>query len=71
MSFTCRFAISRLRRLITALYYGAISFDVAKGLCLLPVQHKRSRDPGDSAENDARRREAFLDAGHYQPLRMR
>jgi MFS transporter, DHA2 family, multidrug resistance protein len=35
---------------------------------LLPVQHKRSRDPGDSAEMMQARR-AFLDAGHYQPLR--
>jgi 23S rRNA (guanine745-N1)-methyltransferase len=32
------------------------------------VQHKRSRDPGDSAEMMQARR-AFLDAGHYQPLR--
>ncbi|WP_163591802.1 methyltransferase domain-containing protein, partial [Klebsiella pneumoniae] len=31
-------------------------------------QHKRSRDPGDSAEMMQARR-AFLDAGHYQPLR--
>lgn len=35
---------------------------------LLPVQHKRSRDPGDNAEMMQARR-AFLDAGHYQPLR--
>ena len=35
---------------------------------LLPVQHKRSRDPGDSAEMMQARR-AFLDAGHYKPLR--
>jgi 23S rRNA (guanine745-N1)-methyltransferase len=35
---------------------------------LLPVQHKRSRDPGDSAEMMQARR-AFLDAGHYLPLR--
>jgi len=35
---------------------------------LMPVQHKRSRDPGDSAEMMQARR-AFLDAGHYQPLR--
>lgn len=35
---------------------------------LLPVQYKRSRDPGDSAEMMQARR-AFLDAGHYQPLR--
>lgn len=45
-------------------------FDKAKEgyVNLLPVQHKRSRDPGDSAEMMQARR-AFLDAGHYQPLR--
>lgn len=45
-------------------------FDLAKEgyVNLLPVQHKRSRDPGDSAEMMNARR-AFLDAGHYQPLR--
>lgn len=45
-------------------------FDMAKEgyVNLLPVQHKRSKDPGDSAEMMQARR-AFLDAGHYQPLR--
>lgn len=45
-------------------------FDMAKEgyINLLPVQHKRSRDPGDSAEMMQARR-AFLDAGHYLPLR--
>ena len=45
-------------------------FDLAKEgyVNLLPVQFKRSRDPGDSAEMMQARRE-FLDAGHYQPLR--
>ncbi|WP_336982369.1 MULTISPECIES: 23S rRNA (guanine(745)-N(1))-methyltransferase [unclassified Cedecea] len=45
-------------------------FDIAKEgyVNLLPVQHKRSKDPGDSAEMMQARR-AFLDAGHYQPLR--
>lgn len=45
-------------------------FDIAKEgyVNLLPVQHKRSRDPGDSAEMMQARR-AFLDAGHYLPLR--
>ena len=45
-------------------------FDMAKEgyVNLLPVQHKRARDPGDSAEMMQARR-AFLDAGHYQPLR--
>ncbi|WP_449545296.1 23S rRNA (guanine(745)-N(1))-methyltransferase [Lelliottia amnigena] len=46
------------------------TFDKAKEgyVNLLPVQHKRSRDPGDSAEMMQARR-AFLDAAHYQPLR--
>lgn len=45
-------------------------FDKAKEgyVNLLPVQHKRSKDPGDSTEMMQARR-AFLDAGHYQPLR--
>ena len=34
---------------------------------LLPVQNKRSRDPGDSKEMVAARRR-FLDAGHYRPI---
>lgn len=39
-------------------------------LNLLPVQHKKSRDPGDNqAMVEARRR--FLDAGHYAPLARR
>ncbi|MCG3099308.1 23S rRNA (guanine(745)-N(1))-methyltransferase [Enterobacter cloacae] len=45
-------------------------FDMAKEgyVNLLPVQHKRSREPGDSADMMQARR-AFLDAGHYLPLR--
>lgn len=47
-------------------------FDQAKEgyVNLLPVQHKGSREPGDSAEMMQARRE-FLQAGHYQPLRER
>lgn len=47
-------------------------FDRAKEgyVNLLPVQHKGSREPGDSAEMLQARR-AFLEAGHYQPLRDR
>ena len=44
-------------------------FDVAKEgyVNLLPVQHKRSKQPGDNqAMMQARR--AFLEAGHYAPL---
>ncbi len=45
------------------------SFDIAsQGYThLLPVQNKRSRDPGDSKEMVAARRR-FLGAGHYQPI---
>ncbi|CAI0767538.1 MULTISPECIES: 23S rRNA (guanine(745)-N(1))-methyltransferase [Serratia] len=47
-------------------------FDCAKEgyVNLLPVQHKRSRQPGDSAEMMQARR-AFLDAGYYRPLQQR
>lgn len=46
------------------------SFDVAREgyVNLLPVQHKHSREPGDNAEMVLARR-AFLQAGHYAPLR--
>lgn len=46
------------------------SFDVAREgyINLLPVQHKQSLDPGDSAAMIRARRE-FLQAGHYSPLR--
>lgn len=46
------------------------SFDVAKEgyVNLLPVQYKKSRSPGDTAEAVQARR-AFLQAGYYQPLR--
>jgi 23S rRNA (guanine745-N1)-methyltransferase len=45
------------------------SFDIARaGYCnLLVVQHKASRDPGDSKDMVAARRR-FLEAGHFQPV---
>ena len=45
-------------------------FDCAKEgyVNLLPVQHKHSKDPGDSAEMMLSRRR-FLDEGHYQLMR--
>lgn len=45
------------------------SFDLSKYgyVNLLPVQNKRSRDPGDSKAMVAARQQ-FLAAGHYQPL---
>ncbi|GBL54326.1 RRNA methyltransferase [Pseudomonas citronellolis] len=48
------------------------SFDRARQgyLNLLPVQHKKSRDPGDNAAMVEARRQ-FLGAGHYAPLAQR
>ncbi|HAA46360.1 MAG: rRNA (guanine-N1-)-methyltransferase [Halomonas sp. 54_146] len=45
------------------------SFDIAKQgyVNLLPVQHKRSHDPGDSKAMVAAR-QRFLGAGYYQPI---
>lgn len=45
------------------------SFDIAREgyVNLLPVQQKKSLQPGDNAEMMQARR-AFLQAGHYQPL---
>ncbi|WP_305908083.1 23S rRNA (guanine(745)-N(1))-methyltransferase [Methylomarinum sp. Ch1-1] len=44
-------------------------FDIAKEgyLNLLPVQHKKSKEPGDSRAM-MRSRRSFLEAGFYQPL---
>ncbi|KAA9001754.1 23S rRNA (guanine(745)-N(1))-methyltransferase [Affinibrenneria salicis] len=51
---------------------GQHHFDCAREgyVNLLPVQFKKSRQPGDNAAMMQARR-AFLDAGHYQPLRDR
>ncbi|CBG88615.1 23S rRNA (guanine(745)-N(1))-methyltransferase [Citrobacter rodentium] len=71
MSFACPLCHQPLARVDNSLICPQRhQFDVAKEgyVNLLPVQHKRSRDPGDSAEMMQARR-AFLDAGHYQPLR--
>jgi 23S rRNA (guanine745-N1)-methyltransferase len=45
------------------------NFDIASQgyVNLLPVQQKRSRDPGDSKAMVAAR-QRFLEAGHYQPI---
>lgn len=45
-------------------------FDVSKEgyVNLLPVQHKRSKDPGDNKAM-MQARFQFLSAGHYQPMR--
>ena len=71
MSFSCPLCHARLAR--TEKSFACPQghrFDMAKvGYGnLLPVQLKRARDPADSAEMMQARR-AFLDAGHYQPLR--
>lgn len=71
MSFTCPLCHQPLTQINNSVICPQRhQFDVAKEgyINLLPVQHKRSRDPGDSAEMMQARR-AFLDAGHYQPLR--
>ena len=71
MSFSCPLCHAPLTRAEkTFICPLGHQFDRAKEgyVNLLPVQHKRSRDPGDSAEMMQARR-AFLDPGHYQPLR--
>lgn len=47
------------------------SFDIAKQgyVNLLPVQHKRSKDPGDSKAMVVARRE-FLNSGFYRPVAL-
>ncbi|EHD21657.1 MULTISPECIES: 23S rRNA (guanine(745)-N(1))-methyltransferase [Brenneria] len=70
MPYQCPLCRQPLRRIAQQWSCGRHSFDCAKEgyVNLLPVQFKRSKQPGDSAEMmQARRR--FLDAGHYQPLR--
>lgn len=51
---------------------GGHAFDIAREgyVNLLPVQHKHSKAPGDNPDMVVARR-AFLDAGHYAPLRER
>ncbi|HFZ8993152.1 TPA: 23S rRNA (guanine(745)-N(1))-methyltransferase [Citrobacter freundii] len=71
MSFSCPLCHQPLARVNNSFICPQRhQFDRAKEgyVNLLPVQHKRSRDPGDSAEMMQARRE-FLEAGHYQPLR--
>jgi len=48
---------------------GNHNFDIARQgyVHLLPVQNKRSREPGDSKDMVAAR-QSFLDAGYYQPI---
>ncbi|MCX8956190.1 23S rRNA (guanine(745)-N(1))-methyltransferase [Erwinia psidii] len=73
MLYQCPLCHQPLRREATALRCeNRHQFDRAKEgyVNLLPVQHKRSRQPGDSADMMLARRE-FLDAGHYQPLQQK
>lgn len=70
MSYQCPLCQLPLFRRARQWSCGQHSFDCAKEgyVNLLPVQFKRSRQPGDSAEMMQARR-IFLDAGHYHPLR--
>lgn len=73
MSFLCPLCHAPLAARAGSLRCSAgHQFDKAKEgyVNLLPVQHKRSREPGDSAQMMRARRE-FLDAGYYAPLRDR
>lgn len=68
---TCPLCRSPLRRdTVTWRCPEGHTFDVAREgyVNLLPVQHRKSRAPGDNADM-VRARRAFLDAGHYAPLR--
>ncbi|QTF10761.1 23S rRNA (guanine(745)-N(1))-methyltransferase [Brenneria izadpanahii] len=70
MAYQCPLCQQPLRRIEQQWTCGRHNFDCAKEgyVNLLPVQFKRSKQPGDSAEMMQARR-MFLDAGHYQPLR--
>ncbi|MBN3217717.1 23S rRNA (guanine(745)-N(1))-methyltransferase [Pectobacterium polaris] len=70
MSYQCPLCQLPLERHPRQWTCGKHSFDLAKEgyVNLLPVQFKRSKQPGDSAEMMQARR-SFLEAGHYQPLR--
>ncbi|RLM18540.1 23S rRNA (guanine(745)-N(1))-methyltransferase [Brenneria alni] len=70
MLYQCPLCQQPLQRIGAQWSCGRHSFDCAKEgyVNLLPVQFKRSKQPGDSAEMMQARRQ-FLDAGHYQPLR--
>ncbi|WP_409160720.1 23S rRNA (guanine(745)-N(1))-methyltransferase [Pectobacterium sp. B2J-2] len=70
MSYQCPLCQLPLERHPRQWTCGKHSFDCAKEgyVNLLPVQYKRSKQPGDSAEMMQARR-SFLEAGHYQPLR--
>lgn len=73
MSYCCPLCHQPLRREATIWRCeNRHQFDRAKEgyVNLLPVQYKRSKQPGDSADMLLARRE-FLDAGHYQPLQQK
>lgn len=70
---TCPICLARLERLDDgAVCPAGHRFDRARQgyLNLLPVQHKKSRDPGDNAAMVEARRH-FLSTGHYAPLARR
>jgi 23S rRNA (guanine745-N1)-methyltransferase len=71
-AYRCPLCTQALRRNSAARCYACAaghSFDIAKTgyVNLLPVQHKHSSVPGDSAAMLQARRD-FLQAGYYQPL---
>ncbi len=71
MSYQCPLCHQPLMRLEREWYcHNNHHFDLAKEgyINLMPVQHKHSKQPGDSVEMMQARRE-FLDNGYYQPLR--
>ncbi|HGN1705781.1 TPA: 23S rRNA (guanine(745)-N(1))-methyltransferase [Providencia rettgeri] len=73
MNYQCPLCFTPLNRIHNSYRCEANhQFDCAKEgyVNLLPVQHKRSKDPGDSAEMMQARR-LFLDAGHYHPMRKK
>ena len=70
MEFCCPICVGKLNQEGRVWRCGqGHSFDVARQgyVNLLPVQHKHSRQPGDTREQVLSRR-AFLESGAYQPI---
>ncbi|MDF1582896.1 MAG: 23S rRNA (guanine(745)-N(1))-methyltransferase [Methyloprofundus sp.] len=72
MPYICPICQTSLLNILPAQSYECVNnhrFDIAKEgyINLLPAQHKKSKEPGDSKEM-MRARRNFLEAGFYQPL---
>ncbi|MBW6453984.1 MAG: hypothetical protein K0A92_09425, partial [Methyloprofundus sp.] len=72
MPYICPICQTPLVNILPAQSYECVNnhrFDIAKEgyINLLPAQHKKSKEPGDSKEM-MRARRNFLEAGFYQPL---